>query len=116
MDIIMKKLEIVTRPEKLDELRAILETFGVTGVNIFNMEGYGNQKGHYDGFDAEKKQIRLLPMIKVETVVDASIAGTLIEKISKGIRTGNYGDGKIFVYDVEDAIRIRTGERGKTAL
>lgn len=112
----MKKLEIVTRPEKLNELRIILEEFGVTGLNIFHMEGYGNQKGHYEGFDSAVNQIQLLPMIKVETVVDASIAGTLIEKISKGIRTGNYGDGKIFVYDVDDAIRIRTGERGKQAL
>lgn len=111
----MKKLEIVTRPEKLDELCAILEEFGVTGLNIFRMEGYGNQKGYYEGFDS-KNAIKILPMIKVETVVDASISGTLIEKISKGIRTGNYGDGKIFVYDVEDAIRIRTGERGKIAL
>lgn len=112
----MKKLEIVTRPEKLNELRLILEEFGVTGLNIFHMEGYGNQKGHYEGFDEAVNRIQLLPMIKVETVVDAAIAGTLIEKISKGIRTGNYGDGKIFVYDVDDAIRIRTGERGKCAL
>ncbi|MBP3469825.1 MAG: P-II family nitrogen regulator [Lachnospiraceae bacterium] len=112
----MKKLEIVTRPEKLEDLRKILEEFGVTGLNIFHMEGYGNQKGHYEGFDSTVNEIQLLPMIKVETVVDASIAGTLIEKISKGIRTGNYGDGKIFVYDVDDAIRIRTGERGKAAL
>ena len=112
----MKKLEIVTRPEKLEDLRKILEEFGVTGLNLFRMEGYGNQKGHYEGFDSEKSQIQLLPMIKVETVVDDSIAGTLIEKISKGIRTGNYGDGKIFVFDVDDAIRIRTGERGKSAL
>ncbi|MGN0346602.1 MAG: P-II family nitrogen regulator [Lachnospiraceae bacterium] len=111
----MKKLEIVTRPEKLKELRAILEEFGVTGLNIFHMEGYGNQKGYYEGY-VDESEIQLLPMIKVETVVDGSIAGTLIEKISKGIRTGNYGDGKIFVYDVEDAIRIRTGERGKQAL
>lgn len=111
----MKKLEIVTRPEMLDKLRSILEEFGVTGLNIFRMEGYGNQKGYYEGYD-EKNQVQLLPMIKVETVVDAAIAGTLIEKISKGIRTGNYGDGKIFVYDVDDAIRIRTGERGKIAL
>lgn len=112
----MKKLEIVTRPEKLDELRKILEEFGVTGLNIFHMEGYGNQKGYYEGYDASQNPIKLLPMIKVETVVDATIAGTLIEKISRGIRTGNYGDGKIFVYDVEDAIRIRTGDRGKQAL
>ena len=111
----MKKLEIVTRPEKLKELRAILEEFGVTGLNIFHMEGYGNQKGYYEGY-VDESEIQLLPMIKVETVVDGSIAGTLIEKISKGIRTGNDGDGKIFVYDVEDAIRIRTGERGKQAL
>ena len=111
----MKKLEIVTRPEKLEDLREILEEFGVTGLNIFHMEDYGNQKGYYEGYE-QKSEIKLLPMIKVETVVDASIAGTLIEKISKGIRTGNYGDGKIFVYPVEDAIRIRTGERGKIAL
>ena len=111
----MKKLEIVTRPEKLEDLRKILEEFGVTGLNIFHMEGYGNQKGYYEGYE-QKSEIKLLPMIKVETVVDASIAGTLIEKISKGIRTGNYGDGKIFVSPVEDAIRIRTGERGKIAL
>ncbi len=112
----MKKLEIVTRTEKLDDLRLILEQFGVTGLNIFHMEGYGNQRGHYDNYQPDVSAIKLLPMIKVETVVDDSVAGTLIEKISKGIRTGNYGDGKIFVYNVEDAIRIRTGERGKIAL
>ena len=112
----MKKLEIVTRPEKLDQLCKILEDFGVTGLNIFHMEGYGNQKGHYEGYEPEKSVVKVIPMIKVETVVDAAIAGTLIEKISKGIRTGNYGDGKIFVYEAEDAIRIRTGERGKIAL
>lgn len=112
----MKKLEILARPEKLDDIRKILEAEGVTGLNIMRMEGYGNQRGHYEGYDKEVCEIQLLPMIKVETVVDDAIAGTLIEKISKGIRTGNYGDGKIFVYDVDDAIRIRTGERGKGAL
>ena len=69
----MKKLEILTRPEKLDELRAILEEFGVTGLNIFHMEGYGNQKGYYEGYDASQNPIKLLPMIKVETVVGEAV-------------------------------------------
>ncbi len=112
----MKKLEIIARPEKLEDIRRILDEAGATGLNIFHMEGYGNQRGYYEGNIGSTAEVKILPMIKCETVVDDAIAGTLIEKISKGIRTGNYGDGKIFVVDVEDAIRIRTGERGKSAL
>ena len=106
----MKKLEIVTRPEKLEDLRKILEEFGVTGLNIFHMEGYGNQKGYKQIYRGTEYSINLLPKVKVETVVADEKADLIIDDIVKEISTGNYGDGKIFIYDVEDAVRIRTGE------
>ena len=108
----MKKLEIIIRPEKLEDLKAILEESNVNGLNIANIMGYGNQKGVVKRYRGAEYRVNLLPKIKVETVVTES----LIDKIVKEINTGNYGDGKIFVYDVQDAVRIRTGERGQEAL
>lgn len=112
----MKKLEIIIKPEKLEDLKAILDDCEVNGLNIVNTMGYGNQKGIVKKYRGAEYNVNLLPKIKVETVVAEDVAEGLIDKIVKEINTGNYGDGKIFVYDVEDAVRIRTGERGESAL
>lgn len=112
----MKKLEIIIKPEKLEELKEILEGNKANGIMITNIMGYGNQKGSTQIYRGTSYTVNLLPKIKVETVVNTEIADNIIDQIVKQIQTGNYGDGKIFIYDVEDVVRIRTGERGKDAL
>ena len=112
----MKKLEIIVRPEKLEDLKGILEGCRANGIMISNIMGYGNQKGYTQMYRGTTYTVNLLPKMKVETVVPEEVAETIIDKVVKEITTGNYGDGKIFSYDVQDAVRIRTGERGVEAL
>ena len=112
----LKKLEIIIKPEKLEDLKAIFNESEVNGLNIVNTMGYGNQKGIVKQYRGEEYKIEMLPKIKVETVVADEEADALIERVVNEIKTGNYGDGKIFVMDVQDAIRIRTGEHGNEAL
>ena len=112
----MKKLEIIIKPEKLEDLKGILDNSGAHGLMISNIMGYGTQKGYTQMFRGTKYTVNLLPKVKVETVVTEEIVEAIISKVTEQITTGNYGDGKIFVYDVEDAVRIRTGERGDEAL
>lgn len=112
----MKKLEIIIKPEKLEDLKAILDDSEVNGLNIVNIMGYGNQKGIVKKYRGAEYKSNLLPKIKVETVVPKEKADSIIDRVVAEINTGNYGDGKIFVYEVEDAVRIRTGERGQQAL
>ncbi len=112
----MKKLEIIIKPEKLDELKLILDNGEAHGIMITNIMGYGAQKGFKRIYRGNEYFVNLLPKVKVETVVSDDTAEQLIDKVTKEIATGNIGDGKIFVYDVEDVIRIRTGERGSEAL
>lgn len=112
----MKKLEIIIKPEKLDELKAILEANQINGMNIVNVMGYGNQKGVVKKYRGAEYKVDMLPKVKLETVVDDGLAEKLVDEIVSKLNTGNIGDGKIFILDVQDAIRIRTGERGKDAL
>ena len=112
----MKKLEIIIKPEKLDDLKSILDECKANGLMITNIMGYGNQKGYKQIYRGTEYSVNLLPKIKVETVVATELSEKIIERVTKEINTGNYGDGKIFIYDVEDAVRIRTGERGYDAL
>lgn len=112
----MKKLEIIIKPEKLEDLKSILDDSKANGVMITNIMGYGNQKGYKQVYRGAEFNVNLLPKVKVETVVENSIAENIITRVVDEINTGNYGDGKIFVYELEDAVRIRTGERGKDAL
>lgn len=112
----MKKLEIVIQPEKLEDLKAILDDCKANGLMITNIMGYGNQKGHKKIYRGAEYSVNLLPKVKVETIVEPDTAEQIIQKVIKEIKTGTYGDGKIFVYEVEDAVRIRTGERGSEAL
>ena len=112
----MKKLEIVIRPEKLEELKEILEGSNANGLMITHIMGYGNQKGYKQIYRGNESTVNLLPKLKVESVVTPEVAEVVIEKVLKALNTGNYGDGKIFVYDVADVVRVRTGERGIEAL
>lgn len=112
----MKKLEIIIKPEKLEDLKGILDSNHVSGVMITNIMGYGNQKGYRQFYRGSQYNVNLLPKLKVETVVDEESASKLVDLVVEQIQTGHYGDGKIFVYEVEDTVRIRTGEHGKEAL
>jgi len=112
----MKKLEIIIKSERLEDLKKILNELEANGIMITNIMGYGKQKGYVQMYRGTENHVNLLPKVKVETVVPADVAEKIIDRVLKEINTGNYGDGKIFVYEVEDAIRIRTGERGHDAL
>ena len=112
----MKKLEIIIRPERLDDLKTILNSNGAHGLMISNIMGYGSQRGHKQVYNGVDFGGNLLPKVKVESIVSDETYETIIDQIIEQINTGEYGDGKIFVYDVYDAIRIRTGERGTDAL
>ena len=112
----MKKLEIIIKPEKLEDLKEILEDCRASGIMISNIMGYGNQKGYKQMYRGTEYTVNLLPKVKVETVVGEEMAEAIVERVLHEINTGNYGDGKIFIYDVQDVVRIRTGERGESAL
>ena len=112
----MKKLEIVIRPESLENLELLLEEQKANGMMITNILGYGNQKGYRQMYRGVEIVAKMLPKVKVETVVEDDKVPKIVDFVVKNLSTGTYGDGKIFVYDVEDAVRIRTGERGEQAL
>lgn len=112
----MKKLEMIIKPEKLDDLKKILDDANANGVMVTNIMGYGTQKGFKRIYRGNEYFVNLLPKVKVETVVADDAAEFIIDKVVTEISSGNIGDGKIFVYNVEDAVRVRTGERGETAL
>ena len=112
----MKKIEAIVRPEKLDEVRKALEVSGYPGINITQIEGHGKQKGVTQQWRGEVYKVDLLPKIKVEIVVSDRDQEKIVSTILKAAGTGNVGDGKIFVSNVEDVIRIRTSERGEKAL
>lgn len=112
----MKKLEIIIKPEKLDDLKVILDECKANGVMVTNIMGYGAQKGFKRIYRGNEYFVNLLPKVKVETVIADDLAELIIEKVTKEIATGYIGDGKIFIYNVEDAVRVRTGERGNEAL
>ncbi|MDF2907107.1 MAG: transcriptional regulator [Herbinix sp.] len=112
----MKKLEIIIKPERLEDLKKILNDCNANGLMITNIMGYGKQKGYIQIYRGTENHVNLLPKVKVETVVPTDIAEMIVEKVVKEITTGNYGDGKIFIYDVDDVVRIRTGERGPDAI
>lgn len=112
----MKKLEIVIKAEKLEELKEELNKFGIQGMMITNIMGFGNQKGTTQYYRGNEIKVNLLPKIKVEVIIAAENVDNIIKKVCEVVSTGNIGDGKIFVYDVQDAVRIRTGERGASAI
>jgi Nitrogen regulatory protein PII len=112
----MKKLEIILRPDKLEELKNVFNDMGVHGMSVTTILGCGNQKGMKEMYRGTIVNVNLIHKVKVETVVNDNIVADLIDKVRATVATGKIGDGKIFVYNVEDAIRIRTGETGEAAL
>lgn len=112
----MKKIEAIVRPEKVDDVRKALEKAGYPGVTISEVEGHGKQKGVTRQWRGESYKVDLLPKVKLELVVAEKDADRLIGAVASAAKTGAVGDGKIFVSEVRDALRIRTGERGEEAL
>lgn len=110
------KVEIITRPEKLEVLKEALNAIGVAGMTVSQVFGCGLTKGHTEVYRGAEYNINLLPKIKVETVVCEIPVRTVLETAKKVLRTGQTGDGKIFVYPIENAVRIRTGEEGDIAI
>jgi len=112
----MKKIEAVIKPFKLDEVKEALQELGVQGMTVLEAKGYGRQKGHTELYRGAEYVIDFLPKIKIEVVVADDQLEAVVETISQAARTGRIGDGKIFVSDIIDVIRIRTGERGGQAI
>jgi nitrogen regulatory protein P-II 1 len=112
----MKKLEAVIQPHKLEEVKEALKGIGIDGMTVTEVRGHGRQKGHREIYRGMEYQVDLLPKIKLELVVPAERADEAISVIASAARTGKIGDGKIFVYDVAEAIRIRNDDRGESAL
>lgn len=112
----MKKLEIIIKPEKLESLKNILDDCEASGLMITNIMGYGNQKGYKTTYRGSEYVVNLIPKVKIETIVTDDVADKVVFKVCEKISTGKIGDGKIFLYDVADVVRIRTGERGEQAL
>lgn len=112
----MTKVEIITRPEKLEVLKEALNAIGVAGMTVSQVYGCGLTKGHKEVYRGAEYNINLLPKIKVETVVCEIPVESVLETAKRVLRTGNLGDGKIFVYPIENAVRIRTGEEGDIAI
>jgi len=110
------KIEIITRPGKLEELKEALADIGVTGMTVSQIFGCGLQKGHTEVYRGKEYTINLLAGIKIEIVVCEVPVATVVETVKKICRTGKIGDGKIFIYPVENAVRIRTGEEGDIAI
>ena len=112
----MKKIEAIIKPFKLDEVKEALQEIGVQGLSVIEAKGFGRQKGHTELYRGAEYVVDFLPKIKLEVVVDEDMVERAVEAIVAAARTGKIGDGKIFVSNVEQAIRIRTGEEGADAL
>jgi nitrogen regulatory protein P-II 1 len=112
----MKKIEAIIRPFRIDDVREALAEVGVKGMTLTEVKGYGRQKGHTELYRGSEYQIDFLPKIKLEVVVPDRMEDQVVDAILKTARTGQVGDGKIFIFNVEDAVRVRTGEAGESAL
>src|SRR3954469_7988853 len=112
----MKKIEAMLRHERLQEVQDALDELGVSGLTVSEVVGCGRQKGYTEQYRGQGENISLLPKIKVETVVPADLVDGAVEAIVAAARTGNVGDGRVFVYAVEQSIRIRTGEYGEESV
>jgi nitrogen regulatory protein P-II 2 len=112
----MKLIMAVIKPFKLDEVREALTSLGVQGMTVAEVRGYGRQKGHTEVYRGAEYAVNFLPKLKLELAVKDDVADRAVEAIATAARTGQIGDGKIFVYDLEQAVRIRTGERDADAL
>jgi nitrogen regulatory protein P-II 1 len=112
----MKKIEAIIKPFKLDEVKEALHEIGLQGITVTEAKGFGRQKGHTELYRGAEYVVDFLPKVKLEIVLDDDLVERAIEAIQRAAHTGRIGDGKIFVSSIEDAIRIRTGERGLEAI
>ena len=112
----MKKIEAIIQPFKIDEVKQALMGIGIDGMTISEVRGHGRQKGHKEVYRGQEYNVDLLPKVKVEMVVASERSEEVVKTLSEAARTGKIGDGKIFIYDVAEAVRIRNGDRGDTAL
>ena len=112
----MKKIEAIIRPHKLDEVRNALKQVGLHGMTLTEVRGFGRQRGHTELYRGREYSVEFQAKIKIEIMVPADMSDQVVEAIRSAGQTGQVGDGKIFIYPIEDAMRIRTGERGDSAL
>ncbi|MEE2998373.1 MAG: P-II family nitrogen regulator [Pseudomonadota bacterium] len=112
----MKKLEAIIKPFKLDEIKEALHEIGLQGITVIEAKGFGRQKGHTELYRGAEYIVDFLPKVKIELIIEDQQLDSAIEAIQKAAHTGRIGDGKIFISSIEDAIRIRTGERGAEAI
>ena len=112
----MKKIEAIIQPFKLDEVKEALKSIGIDGMTITEVRGHGRQKGHKEVYRGQEYTVDLLPKVRIEMVIADGLLEKAVDTLSAAARTGKIGDGKIFVYDVAEAIRIRNGDRGEDAL
>ena len=112
----MRKIEAIIKPFKLDEVKDALNAIGVAGMTVTEVKGFGRQKGHVELYRVAEYDIAFIPKIKLEVVVSEAIVEKVVATIVEKAKTGKIGDGKIFISKLEDIVRIRTGERGETAI
>lgn len=112
----MKKVEAIIKPFKLDEVKETLNEIGIQGITISEVKGFGRQKGHTELYRGAEYVVDFIPKIKIEIIVSDDVVAKVIDTIEQAAKTGRIGDGKIFVTNVEEVVRIRTGERGEDAL
>ena len=112
----MKKIEAIIKPHRLDEVKEALGALGITGMTVYDVKGFGRQKGHTEIYRGSEYTVDFVPKTKIEVIVDDDLAPKVEQAIVDAARTGKIGDGKVFTYDCSGAIRIRTGERGTDAL
>ncbi len=112
----MKKIEAIIKPFKLDEVKQALTEIGATGLTVGEVKGFGRQKGHTELYRGAEYRVEFLPKVRIELVVADALVSRVVDAIARTARTDRIGDGKVFVLPVEDALRIRTGERGDEAL
>ena len=112
----MKKIEAIIKPFKLDEVKDALQEIGVQGLSVIEAKGFGRQKGHTELYRGAEYVVDFLPKVKLEVVLEDTLVERAVEAIEQAARTGRIGDGKIFVSPIEEALRIRTGERGGEAV
>ncbi len=112
----MKKVEAIIKPFKLDEVKDALNEIGIQGMTVTEVKGFGRQKGHTELYRGAEYVVDFIPKIKIEIVTTDSLASRVVDVIEKTAKTGKIGDGKIFVFPIEEAVRIRTGETGETAV
>ena len=112
----MRLVTAVLKPFKLDDVKSALETFGVQGMTVSEVQGHGRQRGHTEVYRGAEYEVSFVPKVKVEVLVDDADAGDVVDVIAKAAQTGSIGDGKVWSTPVDDVVRVRTGERGVEAL